>query len=167
MKFFLQLFLVMCLFLFSKTGLSQNVMLNVLTQNGGIVKINSTIFFEITISNTSSINSIPAYKLRPQISFPNTLVDVADTGHILPNGWHILSNKNGVIILSNGSDIISENGNRTILIAIKGKAVGGPSTIIGNLFFSNGIAPGSVTGNNLKGDNTADNSSASSIRVIK
>jgi hypothetical protein len=167
MKFFLQSYLVICLFLFSKTGLSQNVMLNVLTQHSGIVKINSIIFFEVTVSNTSPTNQIPAYKLRPQISFPSTLVEVPNTGHILPNGWRILSNKNGVVILSNGSDIISENGNRTILIALKGKTVGGPSTVIGNMFFSNGIAPGAEAGNNLKGDNTADNSSTSTIKVIK
>ena len=167
MKNFLPLFLLTFLFSFSKKVFSQNVMINVLTQNSGIVKKNETIFFEIKISNTSAISQIPAYKIRPQISFPNSLVDVPNIGHVLPKGWSILSNKNGVVVLSNGSDIISENENCTILIALKGKAVGGPSTVMGNLSFSNGIAPGSTVGSATKGDNTADNSSTSSVRVMK
>jgi hypothetical protein len=167
MKKILPLFLILFLFLFSKKSFSQNVMLNVLTQNSGVVKRKSTIFFEVSISNTSPTNSIPAYKLRPQISFPNALVEIPDTGHILPEGWIVLSNKDGVVTISNGLDVIAETGNRKILIALKGKTIGGPSTVMGNIFFSNGIAPGSAVGNSLKGDNTADNFSTSSITVIK
>lgn len=167
MKNLLPLFLSVFLFSFSENVFSQNVMVNVLTHNSGIVKKNSNIFFEIKIFNTSATRQIPAYTIRPQISFPSTLVAIADTGHILPKGWGILSNKNGVVTLSNGTDIIPENENRTILISLQGKSIGGPSTIIGNLFFSNGVAPGSMAGSSLKGDNTADNSSTSSIKVIK
>ena len=167
MKFSIKVAFIALLFFVSQHAFSQNVMINVLTQNSGIVKKNATIFFEIKISNTSAINQIPAYKLRPQISFPNTLVTVSDTGHVLPKGWNILSNKNGTVILSNGTDVMNENENRTILIAFKGKAIGGPSTIIGNLNFSNGITPGSEVGISLIGDNTADNSSTSSIKVIR
>jgi len=160
--------LLIALFLFvSLHAFSQNVMINVLTQNSGIVKKDETIFFEVSISNTSSISQIPPYKLRPQISFPNTLVAIPDTGHILPKGWAILSNSIGVVVLTNGSDIIGENENRTILIALKGKAVGGPSTVMGSLTFSNGIAPGMQTGSSLKGDNIADNSSTSSVIIIE
>jgi len=142
-------------------------MINVLTQNLGIVKKGKIIFFEIKISNTSATASIPPYKLRPQISFPNTLVDVETTGHILPKGWAVTSNKNGVILLTNGTDVMAENENRTILIAIKGKSKGGPSSITGNLTFGNGIAPGIAVGAPLAGDNIADNVSSSTVKVIK
>ncbi len=146
---------------------SQNVMINVLTQNSGVVKRDETVFFEITINNTSPTSSVPAYKLRPQISFPTTVVEVPNTGHILPKGWAITSNRNGVILLTNGTDVIPENERRIILIAIRGKATGGPSSIAGNLTFSNGIAPGAAVGSALAGDNIADNASTSTVRVVK
>ncbi len=167
MRISLLLFQIVFLLFFFEKSFSQNVMLNVLTQNSGIVKIDSTIFFEVTVSNTSSINEIPAYKLRPQICFPITIVQAPDSGHILPKGWSILSNKNGVMILSNGIDVIPANGNRTILIEIKGKTVGGPSIILGNIFFSNGVAPGSDSGSPTRGDNNGDNTSSSTITVLK
>jgi len=146
---------------------SQNVMINVATQNSGIVKKGEIVFFEVTINNTSPTRTVPAFKLRPQISFPTTVVDVPITGHTLPMGWEIVSNKKGVVLLTNGTDLIAENQSRTILIAVRGKAKGGPSTIIGNLNFSNGIAPGAVLGSALIGDNNADNTSTSTVSVIK
>ena len=146
---------------------SQNVLINVLTRNSGIAKKGKIIFFEIAINNTSPTKSISAYKLKPQISFPTALVDVPKTGHVLPKGWEIISNSNGVLLLTNGSDVILENESRIILIAIRGKSKGGPATITGNLNFSNGIAPGSAAGVAPQGDNFADNTSTSTIRVIK
>lgn len=145
---------------------SQNVMINVLTQNAGIVKKGELIFFEVTITNTSPIKSLTMYKVRPQIIFPTTLVSIPDTGHVLPKGWAITSIKNGVVMLSNGTDIIAENGSRTILIAFTGKSIGGPNTIIGNIFFSNGITPGTQSGPPTKEDNIADNFSSSVIKVF-
>jgi len=142
-------------------------MINVLTKNSGIVKKDEIIFFEVKISNTSPTASIPPYKLRPQISFPVTLVDVPTAGHILPKGWAIIANNKGVVLLTNGTDVIAENENRTILIAMRGKAPGGPSSILGNLTFSNGIAPGIAVGIALAGDNIADNASTSTIRVVE
>ena len=156
---------VACCFFYSANVHSQNVMLNAVTHHSGIVKLNETVFFEIKVSNTSPVIAIPAYKIKIQINFPESLVNVPDTGHVLPDGWKILSNKNGVVLLSNGTDIIAENENRNLLIAIQGKAVGGPSSIKANLFFANGIEPGVTAGSSLKGDNTADNSSSSSIEV--
>jgi hypothetical protein len=167
MKKFLPITFLSLLFLFSAKGFSQNVMVNIVTQNSGIVKIDSSIFLEIKISNTSAISEVEPFRLRPQISFPSNMVLIPVTGHVLPNGWNILSNENAVISLSNGTDIIEQNQNRTILIALKGKTIGGPSRVIANLFFSNGVTPGSVSGTSLKGDNTADNSSTSSIEVTK
>ncbi len=159
--------IVFSILFFCNRAFSQNIMLNVITQNAGIVKKNKLIFFEVTISNTSSSKEVPIYKLKPQISFPSTLVSIPDTGHVLPKGWTILSNTNGVVILSNGTDIIPTNTTRIILIALKGKELGGPSTISSNLTFSNSIEPGIVSGSPTLGDNTSDNVSTSSIKVIK
>ena len=145
---------------------AQNIMINVLTLNSGEVKKGEVIFFEVTIYNTSPIKALPIYKIRPQISFPTSLVSIPETGHILPEGWTITANKNGVVTLSNGTDIILENTSRTILIAMKGDAIGGPSSIIGNLFFSNGTAPGTLNGISIKEDNIADNSSSSTVKVL-
>lgn len=152
---------------FSKTAISQNVLLNVLTQNSGIVHKNGIVYLEATVCNTSATIPVPVYKLRPQFSFPSELVSISDTGHILPAGWTITFNKGSVIRLSNATDQIPRNECRTILIALKGKAVGGPSTISGNLTFSNGIAPGSEQGIAIPGDNPADNVSTSTIKVFK
>ncbi len=157
---------VFLLFFFEKS-FSQNVMLNVVTQNAGIVKIDSTIFFEVTVSNTSSTTQISAYKLRPQISFPNEFVSVQETEFVLPKGWTIVSNKKGVVVLSNGTDKIDLHDSRTILISFKGNKLGGPFTIIGNLMFSNGIAPGSAAGVATVGDILADNISTSTVMVVK
>lgn len=167
MKNLLRFAFILFTLLISTNSFSQNVMINVLTLNSGVAKIGEVVFFEVTINNTSPTTTVPAYKLRPQISFPTSLVDVQKTGHILPQGWAVASNKNGVILLTNGADFIAENENRVILIAIKGKAEGGPSSIIGNLTFGNGIAPGVAVGPALAGDNIADNTSSSTIRVIK
>jgi hypothetical protein len=146
---------------------AQNILLNVLTQNKGMVAKNKTTFLELTISNTSATKTVLAYKLKPQISFPPNLVAVEEKGHVLPDGWVILSTKNEVVSLSNGTDMIPENGTRTILIAIRGKDIGGPSTISGNLSFSTGVAPGSVNGIATLGDNSGDNSSSTTITVVK
>jgi hypothetical protein len=167
MKIFTKIIFLSIMLLGSKISISQNLMLNVLTLNSGVVNKNKITFLEITISNTSATKVASTYKLRPQISFPSTIVSIPDTGHILPKGWAIISNKNGVVFLSNGTDAIAENDSRTILIAMKGKQIGGASTITGNLSFSNGKTPGTVIGAATIGDNPADNSSSSSITVIK
>lgn len=146
---------------------SQNVMINVLTKNGGIVKKGELIFFEVTIINTSPVKSFPIFKIRPQIIFPDELVSIPDTGHVLPKGWVISSNKNGVVMLSNGTDSIPEYGSRTIFIAFRGKGIGGPKTITGNIFFSNGKTPGIQSGPPTEEDIIGDNYSSSSIQVVK
>lgn len=145
---------------------AQNIMINVLTQNSGEVKKGEVIFFEVTIYNTSPTKALPIYKIRPQISFPTSLVSIPETGHVLPPGWTITFNKKGEVFLSNGTDVLPENSSRTILIALKGKEIGGPAIINGNLFFSNGFAPGTLGGTSTKEDNIADNSSASTIKVF-
>jgi hypothetical protein len=168
MKFIKLFFLIFVGISTSKSVVCQNVLLNILTQNSGTVTKNGTTFLEVTVCNTSASISVPAYKLKPQLSFPSELVSIQKKGHVLPTGWSILNNINdsSVIRLTNGTDQIPANECRTILIAIKGKSIGGPSTITGTLTFSNGIEPGSAAGGALKGDNPADNSSTTSIKVL-
>ena len=144
---------------------SQNAMINILTRNAGVVKKGKTIFLEITINNTTLRDYIGIYKIRTQISVPSEIVSIDTVGHVLPTGWKIISNNGSTINLSNGMDMMAASDARTLLIAIRGKKAGGPSTISAQLTFSNGYPPGTEPGS-LQGDNPADNSSTSTIRVI-
>lgn len=166
MKIF-KLVIFLLLIIASENAISQNVSINVATQSSGIVKKGGLIFFEVDVNNTSATKVVSMFKLRPQISFPTSIVTVQETGHVLPKGWAIISNAKGVVTLSNGTDNIGQNENRKILISIKGYELGGPSTISGNLLFSNGIEPGSVPGISTVGDNLADNISSSTVMVVK
>ena len=145
---------------------AQNVNINVLTQNSGQVFNGATVFIEVAIGNTDGSLSVPQYKLRPLISVPSAIVNVAATGHVLPTGWSVLTSTAGTIRISNGTDQIPPNTSRTVLIAVQGVSVGGPSTVSGNIAFSNGVAPGSASGTATTGDNTADNSSTSTVEVL-
>ena len=160
------LLFLLAAFAFSRAA-SQNVQLNILTRNSGEVNQGEIVFLEVTICNTSSSVTVPVYKLRPQINFPAAMVNVPDTGNVLPAGWKIISSTEGILRLSNGTDAIPARECRTILIAMHAKAIGGPSTIMGNLLFSNGSAPGSESGSATPGDSPADNASASTIKVLK
>lgn len=162
-KFF---FLLALGFFFRYNGSAQNVMLNILTKNSGIVKQGKTLFLEVTINNTDPTNHIGIYKIRTQLSVPQAIANFESKGHVLPTGWAITSNNGNTITLSNGKDMIAANDSRTILIAIKGAKVGGPATITGQLSFSDGTAPGTATGV-LNGDLPADNFSTTTCTVIK
>ena len=142
----------------------QNVSINALTENAGIVKKNDTVLFQVTVNNTSATELVGVYKLKVQISVADSIVSIDETGHNLPTGWEIISNKSGSMTLSNGKDIIAPSDARNIYVAIKGKNIGGPVIISGQLAFSNGIVPGTELGS-LKGDNPLDNISTSSCKV--
>jgi hypothetical protein len=159
-------FLLLTAALFSERAASQNAMINILSKNSGIVKKGDVVFLEIYINNTDASSHIASYKLRPQISVPAALVEIAPTGHILPTGWTIIKNTGSVISFSNGKDLIGTNDVRILQIALKGIKQGGPSLITGQLFFADGIAPGTASGV-LSGDLTADNSSNTSIQVFQ
>jgi len=145
---------------------SQNASLNILSHNSGILKKGETSFLEVTINNTDEFASIGSYKIKAQINIPSEIVSIADTGHVLPKGWKIISNNGSTLIVSNATDVISPISDRTILVALVGKKPGGPSTIIGQLSFSNGNAPGIEVGF-LSGDNPADDSSTTTIKVMR
>lgn len=144
---------------------SQNILINVLSKNSGVLKTGETGYLEISICNTSSLIPLMAYKIKPQVSFPVSIVAISDTGHVLPSGWSILSSTDGIIRLSNGSDQVPPNNCRTAIIAFKGISNGGPLTISGNVLFSNGQFPGNVSGPATYGDNTADNTSSTTCKV--
>lgn len=144
---------------------SQNALINILTRKSGIVRKGETVFLEVTINNTDPVTHIGVYRIKAQISVPGAIANIPDTGHVLPTGWTILSNNGSTINLSNGKDMIASNDARTLLIAVRGINTGGPSTIAGQLTFSNGFTPGNIPGT-LKGDNPADNSSTSTIKVL-
>lgn len=160
------LLIIIASLLAHKNVTAQNALINILTKNAGVVKKGHTLFLEVTINNTDPVNHIGIYKIRAQISVPIAIVNIATEGHSLPTGWTISSNNGAVINLSNGKDMIAANDSRTILIALKGTKVGGPSTITGQLSFSDGTAPGTATGT-LKGDLPADNFSTTTCKVIQ
>lgn len=141
-----------------------NASLNILTQNTGLVNVGGTVFLQVSVGNTGPSSNINPYKVKTQISVPNTIVRIPATGHQLPAGWTIINNNGSTINLSNGTDVITVNDVRTILIAVEGLALGGPLTIAGSISFSNGNAPGTAPGI-LNGDNTADNLSQSTVQV--
>ncbi len=164
--------LLVCVFTVLNTIGQANASLNILTLNSGQVIQGQTVDIQVTIGATAGTGGqqgpIGVNKVRAQISTPVSLVSllpiVQQTG--LPPGWTItvLNTVTGSITICNGTDIIPINQQRVILIKVQGNNVGGPSTINGNLLFSNGIACGST--GTLAGDNTADNSSQSSVQVI-
>lgn len=162
----LVLILVACIFN-TKSAASQNVLLNILTQNSGKIKKGGSIFLEITVCNTDGTDSVPVYKLRPQISIPAEIAVLNTTGHKLPEGWAISSYDRGTIRMTNGTDKIPPNGCRVILLSIGGIKTGGPSSISGNMFFSSGIAPGITPGLPTRGDNPADNVSSTTCEVVR
>lgn len=153
-------------FFLTFTTIGQNVTLNILTQNSGIIKKGGSIFLEVTVNNMSSKDSVPAYKLKPKISVP-PIVSISNTGHDLPKGWTITSNTGSEITLSNGTDRIPIHVKRTILILLNAKDHGGPSTISGQMSFSNGVAPGLITGSPTTEDNPVDNISTTTCKIIK
>ena len=150
----------------TKPVIAQNVTLNILTQNSGLVKKGETVYLDVSINNMSSTDSVPAYKLKPKISVPSN-VSIEETGHNLPHGWTITSNSGADITLSNGKDRIPALARRTILILLKAKNAGGPSTISGQMLFSNGIAPGLIPGASTSGDSASDNISTTTCKTIK
>ena len=145
---------------------AQNVSINVLTQKSGIIKKGKNVFFEVTVNNTDASIPVGVYKLRVQINIADSVIAIQQKGHNLPTGWEIISNSNGVITISNGKDMIAPYDARTLLIALKGKKLGGPVIISGKLNFSNGISPG-VDSGYINEDKPADNYSTSSCKVVK
>ena len=154
------------LILLNNVTFSQNAMINILTQNAGIVKVGEKLILEVFITNTNHQDFIGIYKLKVQVSVPEKIVSIDSVGTILPTGWRVLSNNGSSITISNGMDMIAATDNRKILISLKAKEIGEPSTISGQLSFSNGVAPGTEPGS-LQNDLPGDNNSTTTCKVIE
>ncbi len=152
---------------FVTTAFAQaNAYVNILTLNSGYVSQAGLVEIQVTVGNTGPVSSIAANKVRAQISVPSALVSLLpnaqQTG--LPAGWTITVNTGSAITVCNGSDIIAPGSSRDLFIKVQGNSIGGPSTVNANLLFSSGTS--CTTPGSLSGDNTADNSSTSSIQVF-
>jgi hypothetical protein len=146
---------------------AQNVSINILVRNAGKVNNNENVFLEVTVCNLDATITVPAYRLKPQISVPANIVSIPVNGHVLQPGWSIVTTKGAQIGLSNGTDTLAAGDCRTLLIAMRAVSAGGSSTVSGNLLFANGIAPGNTTSGPLPGDSPADNHSTSTVEVIR
>ncbi len=162
----LLMFCLVCAFTATNAVGQANASLNILTLQGGQVTLGGTVDIQVTLGNTGPVSSIGVNKVRAQISVPSALCSLLpnaqQTG--LPPGWSITVNTGSAITVCNGSDVIPVGTQRTILIKVQGNTLGGPSTVNANLLFSSGTS--CTTPGSLPGDNTADNSSTSSIEVI-
>lgn len=165
MKHIKLIFTIIFLVFTGKNVIAQNVMINILSQNAGIVKKGKKLFVEVSIVNANSQDFVNIYKLKATITVPKEIVSIDSIGTILPTGWKVLSNDGTSIVLSNGMDMIAAKDDRKILIPLKANKVGGYSTIAGSLTFSNGIAPGNEPGS-LKNDLLGDNNSTTTCKVI-
>lgn len=164
---YLQFVITLMFFLvLDNVAFSQNAMINISSQNAGIVKIGEKLILEVFITNTNSKDFIGIYKLKMQVSVPEKIVSIDSVGNILPTGWKILSNNGSSITISNGMDMIAATDNRNLFISLKAKEIGGASTISGQLSFSNGVAPGIEPGS-LKNDLPGDNKSTTTCKVIE
>ncbi len=139
-----------------------------LAVTGGSVALGATGEITVGVSNTSPTNTIVANKIRTQISFPAAIAMPSATAlqSGLPAGWVVTTNTAaGVITFCNGTDAIPPSTTRTILVKYVGNALGGPSTVSGQLSFGTGAVANCGGIGTLSGDAPADNSSSSSITV--
>lgn len=161
-------FLIFSILFFNIVGNSQNISLNVQTQNAGLVGIGEEVFVEMQINNLDATENLQTYKIRPRLTVPAT-VTIAPTGHILPDGFTILtiSANQQIITLSNATNELAASTSVSAFIKlIGGPAIAPPQTVQGNLLFSTGVAPGSANGPATPGDNSADNSSTTTVEVV-
>jgi hypothetical protein len=151
---------------FQIKSFAQNISVNALTLNSGIVKKGETVFYDVQINNTDHEQMTGVYKIKVQVSIADSAnLKIKASGHALPTGWKIIFNTGTVITFSNCKDIIAPNDARKLLIALEGKNTGGPVIISSQLSFANGVEPGIEPGI-LNRDKPADNFSTSTCTVI-
>ncbi len=151
---------------------SQNVSINLLTQNNGIVNVGSTVYLELTFSNTSNTSTVGNYRLKPLITLPTSVTVRATGPHVFPSGWGFLNGLSGqvgalpnnLVRLTNGTGTIGPNSAVTVLLAVEGLTISPSTPVQGTLAFSNGSAPGTGNGT-LSGNNTNDDNATAVIEV--
>ncbi len=136
---------------------AQNVSLNMIVLNSGVVPVAGSGTLQATINATpgtgGQTNAVATGKINLQISVPSTLL-ISTTQNNIPAGWTIRNNNGSVINLCNNSSTIAVNTAVNILLDLEGvSATTGNPTISGQISFrTNCTAPGS-----LAGDNPSDN----------
>jgi hypothetical protein len=147
-------------------AVAQNVSVNILTLNSGIIPIGGTGTLQATINATTGSGGqntpVPAGRLNLQISVPSTL-NIAASQNSLPAGWIVRNNNGSVLNLCNSSSTIAVGSAVDLLIALEGvSATTGTPIIVGQITFRNNCtAPGGA----IAGDNPADNSSTAGFTV--
>ncbi len=170
---FLKIFLLICigdLFLaFNAVGQVANPTIQVIglgtsnPTNSGEVLLNATLDLLITVGNTGTA-SITANRVRPRITLPNIVELLPNAQQILPTGWSIVSSTTQTINICNGTDIIPVNGNRSIIIKVRGISLGVGQNFTGQLFF--GGTGSCTTSGSAQNSNTNDDFAASAITVV-
>jgi hypothetical protein len=175
MKNLKHLTLAFCLLLATKATLAQDIDINIISQesdqNDGDWYIGSTnCTIRIDICNNDGGNTFLApYRIRPLLSAPSAIVDIAPTlqQDRLPPGWAVLTNDGQSIRLTNGTDGSLGAGEcRTFYIKMIPKAVGGPLTFASTIAWGNGIAPGSGGGPQTPGNDPSNDNSQTTATVF-
>lgn len=144
---------------------AQNVSLNVLVLNSGVVPQNGTGTVEATINTLTGSGGqttpVAIGKINLQISVPSSL-RFATSQTNLPTGWTVRNNSGSVINICNSSTTLAYNSATILPITLEGVTVtSGTPTLSGQLSFkTNCSAPGS-----LAGDNPSDNGSNAGFSV--
>lgn len=150
---------------FLSAAIAQNVSLNMLVLNSGVVPLggNGTVQATVNAATGTSGQStpVPSGKINVQITVPPSLL-ISATQSNLPAGWIVRNNNGTVINLCNSTTTIEINTAVDLLIDLQGvTATTGAPTMSGQLSFrTNCSAPGS-----LSGDNPSDNSSQAGFSV--
>jgi Secretion system C-terminal sorting domain len=158
--------LLVCTALFLLSGVfAQNVSLNMLVLNGGMVPLGGTGVVKATVNASTGTagqsNAVAAGKLQIQITVPPSLV-ISATQNSLPAGWVVRSNNGTFINICNSTATIEVNDAVDLLVQLDGiTATTGAPTMSGAISFrTNCTGPGS-----LAGDNPSDNSSQAGFSV--
>jgi Secretion system C-terminal sorting domain len=144
---------------------AQNVSLNMIVLNAGVVPVSGNGTLQATINATpgtgGQTNAVAAGKINLQISVPSTLL-ISTTQNNIPAGWTIRNNNGSVINLCNNASTVAVNTAVNILLDLEGvSSTTGNPTISGQLSFrTNCTAPGS-----LAGDNPSDNTGVAGFIV--
>lgn len=144
---------------------AQNVSLNMIVQNAGIIPLGGTGTLQATVNATpgtaGQTSPVATGKVNVQITVPPSLL-ISSTQNNIPSGWTVRNNTGSVINLCNNATTIAVNTAVDLLIELQGvTATTGSPTISGQISFrTNCSAPGS-----LSGDNPSDNTGQAGFTV--
>lgn len=155
--------------------LSQDISLNIITELNGVTNstwplapVPTTSGVRVTFcNNDGGAVNVPAFKLRPLISVPAGLVQIAPNVQQtdLPAGWSIISNNGNSIRLCNGTDTWAPGECRDFLIYVIPISSGGPGTIAGSMFWANG-SNCNISGPQTPGNDPNNDNSTTSVTVV-